>query len=149
MNRHAFMVLTAGLLVAGSDPREEAAKRELRQLEGTWKIISAEANGKKVPPEELGRYQLLIEPGGRMTALKEGRVTLQGSMALDPTRMPKNLDVTFTQGEQSGKTSLGIYEIKDGAFTFCRASPGRERPSEFASKLGTGITLITYERRRP
>jgi uncharacterized protein (TIGR03067 family) len=149
MNLYEFLVLTAGLLACSGGAQGPAAQQDMRQLEGIWKVVAAETDGKKVPPEDLGRYQLLIESGGRMTAFRDGKITLQGSMTLDPARMPKTLDVTFTQGEQSGKTAQGIYELKDGTFKVCRASPGHNRPTEFASPPGSGLTLIVYERAKP
>ena len=148
MSWRLFLALTAGLAVAGG-AQNPAADQELKQLQGIWKVVAAEANGQKVPAEDLGRYQLLIEPSGHMTAFRDGAITLQGSLTLDPSRTPKTLDVTFTKGQQSGKTAQGIYELKDGALKVCRANPGQSRPAEFASPPGSGLTLIVYERAKP
>ena len=49
MTATLIVALTAGLLTADA-PRDEAAKAEMKKLEGTWAFQSVTAEGQEVPP---------------------------------------------------------------------------------------------------
>jgi uncharacterized protein (TIGR03067 family) len=65
---------------------------------------------------------------------------------LNPTKTPKTIDYEFTDGHDKNKTYLGIYEIEGDTLKDCFAPPGDERAKEFAAKVGSNHTLITYRR---
>ena len=52
-------------------------------------------------------------------------------------------------GDLKGQTSLAIYELVGDTLRICRAAPGKARPTEFASKPGSGLTLMSYQRAKP
>ena len=52
----------------------------------------------------------------------------------------------MTEGPTKGKTQLGIYEFDGDTVRFCFGSPGKDRPSEFAAKEGSGNTLSVWRR---
>jgi uncharacterized protein (TIGR03067 family) len=72
-----------------------------------------------------------------------------GTSQIDPTSKPKNLDFLIATGPDKGKTCLGIYEIKENCRKLCYASPGKDRPTEFSSKPGSGHTLVIFKREKP
>ena len=43
---------------------------------------------------------------------------------------------------------LGTYELDGDKFKLCVAAPGKDRPTEFTSKEGSGQTLSTWEREK-
>jgi len=45
-----------------------------------------------------------------------------------------------------GKTSAGIYALAGDRYQVCFAAPGKERPKEFATKAGSGLTCYTLKR---
>jgi len=53
------------------------------------------------------------------------------------------------KGPDKGKTLLGIYELSDDAYKVCFAAPGKDRPTEFNSKEGSGNRLIVMKREKP
>jgi hypothetical protein len=57
MRRHALLVLTAGLLIAADNPKDDAAK-DLAKLKGTWLLVSAQRDGKKLPEEEVKKTKI-------------------------------------------------------------------------------------------
>jgi hypothetical protein len=52
MRKQLVVVLAVGLL-AGAGRQKDAGQEELKKLEGTWRYVSAEADGKAIPAEEL------------------------------------------------------------------------------------------------
>jgi len=44
------------------------------------------------------------------------------------------------------KTFLGIYEVKKDSRKVCLAEQGKERPTEFSAKPGSGHTLAVFKR---
>jgi uncharacterized protein (TIGR03067 family) len=67
---------------------------------------------------------------------------------IDPSKKPKHSDATFTEGELTAKT-LGIYEVDGDNMKICYGLPGKDRPTEFSSKPGSGQVLIVYKRDKP
>jgi len=59
------------------------------------------------------------------------------------------LDVTRSEGPRKGETVLAIYEVKGDSLRTCFAPPGRERPTGFTPKEGSGHVLRTYKRVKP
>jgi uncharacterized protein (TIGR03067 family) len=121
----------------------EAARQELA---GTWQAVSYALDGKKASDEEMKKVQLVFDRAGKTTALNEGKVFLASTTKIDPAKNPMAIDMTFTEGDLKGQTSLGIYKIEDDVLTICRAAPHNARPSEFSSKPGSGQTLMSYRR---
>lgn len=144
----AALVLCAGvsLLVAADDD----AKKDLEALKGNWTVVSAERDGKKLTDEQLKDVMLTLDGTGKATVKKGDQVLFDGTIKIDPTKKPKALDTTQTSdGENKGKTLLGIYELDGDTLKICTAEPaGKDRPTEFSSKPGSGNFLRVYKREK-
>jgi uncharacterized protein (TIGR03067 family) len=140
-------VLAAALLLAAKGAQQDTAQGELKKLQGTWSRVSAVTNGKPAPEEEVKQSTLTIK--GDKYVLKLGDQTRQGNLKVDPTKQPKTIDIISAQGPNKGKNLLGIYELEGDTFRYCVAAPGKERPTEFASKPGSGTSLFVNKREKP
>jgi uncharacterized protein (TIGR03067 family) len=143
------LVAAVGLSRAADDAKEDAVKKELRALKGMWKPIAREVDGKKISDEELKDVTVTYEETGKLTVRRGDMILLAGIDKLDPTKNPKMTDLTYTEGENKGKTSLGIYEIEGDTLRTCRALPGNKRPTEFSAKAGSGHALTLSKREKP
>ena len=47
-----------------------------------------------------------------------------------------------------GKTTLSIYEIEGDTLKICSVEPGKDRPTEFSSKPGSGHFLRVFKREK-
>jgi uncharacterized protein (TIGR03067 family) len=73
----------------------------------------------------------------------------EGTVTIAPTKKPKTIDATQTsEGNNRGKTTLGIYEIDGNTMDVCSAGFRTERPTEFSSKPGSGHFLRVYKREK-
>jgi uncharacterized protein (TIGR03067 family) len=139
------LVLALGCtLLAGAQDTKEAVKKELAKLEGTWQAASITADGKEPPAEALKHHTLVIKDGNFTYSV--GKMVLEGKLQLDPSKSPKTVDSVRTTGPEKGTVRKGIYELTDTTFQVCLAPVGKERPSAFTAKEGTGNTMTLWKK---
>jgi uncharacterized protein (TIGR03067 family) len=155
MRRHAVAVVAVvslmcgvGLSGAADEAKEEAVKKELQAFQGTWRLISRELDGKKASEEELKDRVVVFDAAGKVSARHGDKITFEAAWKIDPTKKPKAVDSTSTLGENKGKTNLGIYELEGDTLRVCLGPIGKERPTEFSSKPGSGNRLFRLEREK-
>jgi len=134
-------------MLIAADARGDDAKKDLEKFQGHWQLISAERDGKKTPDEEAKKTHLTIE-GNKFVLRKDDVVLSEGTMTLDPTKKPKEIDETITTGPNKDKVFTAIYEIDDKQHKICFAAVGKERPTEFSSPPGSGRFLQIWQREK-
>ncbi len=151
MRRHAFLAVLAAAVLTGAgswadDAQTSAAKQELKKLEGTWRVAAMERDGQKVPEADFKDLRAVV--WGNSYTQKKGTETVEkGTFQIDVSHKPYRITITPTEGEDKGKTMQGIYEIESAdTIRVCGAAPGKERPTDFSAKAGSGRTLVTYKR---
>ena len=152
MRRHALLALGVGLLLVGGpllaagDAKDEAVKKDRKRYEGTWQVVSLEVDGNKAAEEDARKITVINEADGKWAIEVEGKVVARGTSEIDPTKKPKTVDLTMTEGEDKGKTSLGIYEFGEDSRKVCLAPAGKARPAEFSSTAANGHVLAVLKR---
>jgi len=126
--------------------KDDAAREELKKLEGTYVMVSSEAKGDNLPETTIKNAKLTFE--GNKHTVKVGENTFIGTQKVDTTKKPKEIDMTDTEGPFKGKTLLGIYKLENGEYTACFAPPGKERPKEFTTKSGTGEFIHVWKKQK-
>ena len=129
------------------DDKAGAVKAELERFAGTWRYESTVVEGQEVPAEGLRDARLKIQ--GDTFALTDPTATYRGTFVVDPTSTPRTIDVTFTEGPEAGKTSLGIYQLDGETYKVCVGLAGRERPKDFEARPGSGHALQVLKRAEP
>ena len=153
------LILAACVLVAGTGraddagkKEEDAAKKDLALLQGTWEIVGKEFMGKKATKEEIDKLKgEMVIKDGKLTQWHddagERSVVSEATLKIDPKARPKALDLTYTKGDDfKGKTTLAIYEMNDDTLKVCYALLDEKRPVEFAGKFDGKALLLTYMR---
>ena len=120
-------------------------EKELRKFQGTWTFESSEAGGKELPAGELKGLVLIFE-GDKHTVKKGDEVIQVGRQKLDPSKSPKAIDVTVTEGLNKGAVMLGIYEIDGDTLKVCFDEEGKKRPTEFKSVPGSETFVNVHKR---
>jgi uncharacterized protein (TIGR03067 family) len=152
MRRTLFLIVAAGLLVAADDPKKEDApkkedliKKELAKFQGTWIVVSVEDKDGKRTAEDLGVIKLTIKDN-KFTLTVDGKVEAAGTFKIDPTKKPKTVDTTHTEGVLKGETTLGIYELNGDTRKGCHNLPRKDRPKEFTVKGSCAIFVYKREK---
>jgi len=144
MVKHVLFVLVLWFFTLPQGDADDARKKELAQLEGTWTLIKAEMNGKSVL-EKDDKPKLMVKDGKWTNGPK---AAMKLSEILDPSKKPKT--VTFPYEEA---VFYGIYEVNgdelrvcgDGVDTGREKNPEARRPKEFDSTKGV---LLVFKREK-
>jgi len=146
----AFLLIWLFLAVPAANP---APADDVELLRGTWLTVSLVHNGVMVigegaPPLPGPPTKLVYE--GNKWMLKSGDKTIaSGTIKIDSTKTPKEIDIMDDSGVVNAKTKLGIYEINGDIYKYCVAQSGQPRPTEFLSKAGSGYSLTVSKREKP
>jgi len=135
------LALAAVVLVLGMGTAAPADDKEAKSLNGTWQVVSQWTNGKEdtIPKE-----------GGDMVTLNDGKYTIKegdkdickGTFKLDSTKTPMSIDKTMTEGDDKGKTTLGIYQLTGDEVKVSWSRTGEtDRPAGFEAKSYRMTTL--------
>jgi uncharacterized protein (TIGR03067 family) len=143
MKPRMLLVLLAGVLVA-ADAKDDA-KKEMEKLQGTWVMVSSERNGEALPDNQIKAFKRTIK-GDEFTVARDAETVAKGTFTVDPSKSPKTIDVTITEGDNKDKKMLGIYEIDGDNHKVCYAPFGKDRPKEFSSKGEEGLVLSVWKR---
>jgi uncharacterized protein (TIGR03067 family) len=140
-----FLLLAVALssLVWADD--NEAAKKDMAQLQGEWSMVSGIADGFPIPAEMLANSKRICK-GDELTVIVGGQLIMKAKIAVDPSKNPKTIDYDVTEGPTKGKKHIGIYELNGDSFKSCFGAPGAERPSDFTSKAGDNRTSTVWNR---
>ena len=114
------------------DDKAEAAQKELAALQGTWRVVTHEENGQEYSYGD--NFQLYVIEKNKFTVRKREGVLAEGTIAMDVTKSPKQLDFRLT----TGQTDVIIY-IRTGDYWIqCGNRDGKTRPAEFAARSRPG-----------
>jgi uncharacterized protein (TIGR03067 family) len=140
-----FMLFTA-LSVFCLTPRpDDAGKKDLEAMGGTWNLVAMEVEGKAVPNEKLVSARLTIS--GNTYTLVSNKKQHDVELKLDPSKSPKEIDMTFLDGPNTDRVGTGIYEINGEKLKICRSlDPQDERPKDFKTEGKTSYFVMTWER---
>jgi len=145
MTLYNWLVLPALVLIVGVG--EDAGKKDLKLLGGSWTLAALEVNGKDVPVNKLEGTVLTIKGSDYKVTLKNKNVTVC-AIKLDPKQDPKHLDMTFLEGATKDKVHKAIYRIDGDKFQLARGlSPEQARPNQFATWPDTNYFVATWKRK--
>ena len=138
----AFVALASGAVKLNGN----IAVDDLENLQGSWAVLSLEADGAKIPEAMLDGSRIIIK--GDAFKSTSGGATYVGTIKIDASKSPKTIDLIFTEGPEKGNTALGIYELQGDNWRMCLSLGAGSRPTEFATKQGRGHALETLKREK-
>jgi len=141
-----LILATCGLLA--EDIKNDA--EEMKRLEGSWKLVSLEAGGKKGLSGEGRAFDKIVIAGGKLTMSNSPFTNLP--VKIDATQKPKSIDLLLPK-EAGGKPWYGIYSLDGDELKLClivvkkgEASDAR-RPDTFETK-DKPLMLLTLKREK-
>jgi uncharacterized protein (TIGR03067 family) len=144
----AVVFLVASLVRAEAD--DKAVKKELKAMQGEWKLVAVEVNGEPIPKDKMLAISFVLEADGKSTVqTPDGKFQTQST--IDPTRKPKTIDIEYLGGRFKDKKQYGIYKLDGDRMTVVSTGPGgkpEDRPSGFKTK-GTKAQMVVWERVKP
>ena len=152
-----LLVVLVGAAVPAAEPANDLVNAELKKLEGQWLVVSSERSGKKYPTGNehwvfVGdRARVHLRPGNADKnapfVVNEGNLLLTYHFKLDPSKSPKEIDMTFLDGPNKERVGKGIYEISGDKLKICRSlDPQDERPKDFKTEGKNNYFVMVWER---
>jgi uncharacterized protein (TIGR03067 family) len=124
----------------------EAAKKDLKKLEGVWKPVKGIKDG----VEETDDEDVALEFKGRTLLVKD--MEFLEITGLDTTTDPKLIDFKTVADRgplKKGTVFEGIYKLDGDTLTLALYEEGgTNRPTKFESAKGSKVILITFERQK-
>ncbi len=123
-----FTAVVVASLLAPSADLNEAAKKELKALEGDWTLVAWVTNGteRDLPADE--QIAMTIT-GAKFTFGKYGNGEV---IAIDSTTKPKIVDFQMLRKPESGVTNEGIFKVEKDTLTIVvYLGEGSKRPADF------------------
>jgi uncharacterized protein (TIGR03067 family) len=150
LNRVAVGALITAMTASASafDAKDEAIQKDRNRIKGTWRIIVLVADGNTAMEADARKLTVVNGSDGTWSLRSEGKEISKGISNFDPTKSPKTIDFTPTEGEAKGDQFLGIYELGENTRKMCFAPVGKMRPSDFSSSPGSGHICVTFEREK-
>jgi uncharacterized protein (TIGR03067 family) len=142
MHVQLFGIAMAGTLLLAADAPDDAAKKDLDKLQGTWTVVAMETEGKKLPEEAYKGVKIIVEKN-KMTMGKDGKSDA-ATIVLDPSKEPKWIDATGKEGE----TLLGIYQLDGDDLKIVLSKKEGDRPKAFATKADQDYGLFMLKRQK-
>ena len=113
---------------------------------GNWVIQSVTRDGKADAALKDGQRS---HGDGKYTmarATDAAKPFATGSYALDASKTPMTIDLKPKGGTYDGKTLLGIVKVDGDVMTIAFAEPGKDRPTAFESKAGSGVVVAVHKK---
>jgi uncharacterized protein (TIGR03067 family) len=142
MGKYVIGAVAVVVVAAMSAADEEAVKAEMKKLEGTWQLVSGVKDGKETSEEVVKKVRVAIKGGKHTVYFGDEVAAKEIPFTVDLTKNPKTTVDTLPDG----KEIKGIYKLDGDTLTSCVAEVGKDHPSEFASKPGSGHTLRVFRR---
>ena len=120
---------------------ETPKSKVLAMLQGTWVFTSQDGQ------DLSGGPQITVTVvDNTYTQMVNGQLAERGTFKIDETKKPMTVDLSVSEGEDAGKTQLGIFEITDTTMKAKLTQPGGTmRPTDFA--VADGYSVITATKR--
>ena len=143
------VVMALAISNVGVGRDDQTVKQERKKYEGTWRVTALQVDGNQASADDAKKITVVNSADGTWSIRVEGKEVAKGTSEIDPTKKPKTINFTPSEGSEKGKTSQGIYELETDRRKLCYAPSGKERPTEFRSNPGSGHVLVTFEREKP
>jgi uncharacterized protein (TIGR03067 family) len=126
----------------------DAAKQELKKLEGDWKVEKVEAGNTTATPDQLKDLKSVTFKGNTFTSIA-GAAKVEGTVKIDPSKRPKTMDILFKGGQDKDVTYRAIYSLDGDDLKMCGTRASKDRPKDFDVKDKPDQTLMVFKRVKP
>src|SRR5262245_31293359 len=145
--RRTLLLLLAVCPLSRAAAAGDAARAELKRLQGRWKPVLLERAGETVADSALPGAR--FEVRGDALLFKAGDKTLLDvRVRLNPAKKPAEIDLVPVAGAGKGKAIRAIYRLEGKRLTLCwPLGEDQRRPTAFGER-GRDVATLTLERDR-
>jgi uncharacterized protein (TIGR03067 family) len=144
--RHVILLTLAVACLLGADePKMAEIKKDAEAFQGKWQMVSVVRNGEVVPSTFLATGELVVKGDVYKVSLND--ISATATFKLDPSKTPKQIDFTYTDGANNGQTIQGIYELKGEELKVCRGLDDKTpRPKKFEAAADSELISVVWKK---
>jgi uncharacterized protein (TIGR03067 family) len=117
----------SGAAQSGPAKADPAKPKVLDALQGTWVLTTADGQDLSTGPEVA-----VTITGDKYVQTVNGDIVERGQIKLDETKKPVYIDLAIQEGNDAGKTQMGVIEVSGDTVKGKLNSPGDNvRPNDF------------------
>jgi uncharacterized protein (TIGR03067 family) len=143
------VLLTAALALVAAEADDKKAGRALDKFEGRWELVAGEVDGKPIADEHVKKGKIkTAKSESTLDVPHHSPKTVKGALKrADGTKKPMELDFLRVEGPNREVLMLAIVEFDgDDKYKICFDPAGKERPTSFSTKAGSGHILHVWKR---
>jgi uncharacterized protein (TIGR03067 family) len=141
MRRDLLTLVIVVFFVGAALSQDKAGKTDQDKFQGTWTFVSGERGGKPLPGDDVKDRKITFS--GNKMKMKNKDQEREVTFKLNPDKKPKEIDVDF-----DGQIGKGIYQLDGDTLKVAHGELGDPRPTEFASKADSKVTLVVLKREK-
>lgn len=145
-----FTLMFSSLGLAAGEPVKGAIDNtELQKFQGTWMLVAAEMDGKKVRDNHVKKSRITFSGTTvELTTPHQHKGKIVSTMLrLDTSKHPKEMQWVRSAGPNAGKTMTAIYAFEGPDQYKVSFDPTmKEMPKQFGTKAGSGHIWHTWKR---
>jgi uncharacterized protein (TIGR03067 family) len=153
----ALMGILSMATLAMADPPAATPTTDLERLQGYWKPLQCDLEGKgQMPTEIMKQVTVVFDKNEYYLYFKDSKLDKDNkpiilrlalaNVVMDETTNPKTITFEFADGPLKGKKTHGIYELAGNQLKMCYGSTDKPKPTKFESPTGSGYFLETWAR---
>jgi uncharacterized protein (TIGR03067 family) len=149
----------SALVMADPPAAAPAAPTDLSRLQGYWKPLQCDFEGKpQMPADLMKQVTAVFDKSEYFLYFKDSKLDKDGkpiilrlalaNVGLDETTAPRTITFEFADGPLKGKKSHGIYEVAGNQLKVCYGPADKPKPTRFDSPAGSGYFNETWVRQK-
>ena len=117
-------------LMAAEPSKQDAVTKDTDRIQGTWKLVALEADGKQAPAEIVDALKLVFEDD-----------------TLTFTTRPARFTMMHADGTNKGETEKGIYSLDGDRLKICFGRLDKT-PNEITGRVKSGQSMYSLDREK-
>jgi len=138
------MVLMATSLMAAEPSKNDAITKDTNRIQGTWRLVALEYDGKPAPAEIVAALKLVFKDDTLTFTPGEPGFT-NYKFKLDSTTRPAGFAMVHSDGAKKGETEKGIYSLDGDHLKICFGRVDKTL-DEITGRAGSQQSMYSLER---
>ena len=140
------LAVAAAPLAAAPQPAQAQAQKQasakpsptLAAIQGVW--VMTQVNGQDTAGS--GQEITITIKDSTYVQAVNGQVVEKGTFTIDEAKKPMTIDISIVEGDDAGRTQLGVFELTGKTMKGKLADPGTARPSDFTVAEGFFVFVM-------
>jgi uncharacterized protein (TIGR03067 family) len=117
MTRFALTLAAVAVLVGFAPAQDDAAKKAVKELQGSYTLKSAKMFGEAAPAEFLKQVKEFVIKDNQIVVVKADGKEDPAEFKLDPGAKPASIDMIPSKDKTGEKPKLGVYKLEKDELT--------------------------------